>query len=548
MILYRFIATMLAITLVVTTFAQKEEKQPPPATRGVSPVNKALPPAKDGRYYIFTIGIDHYENWLDLHNAVSDARGIGALLTQHFGFENILPPLYNAEANHDRILRSFDMLRSLLKPEDNLLIFFAGHGHTRVDTIGGQIIESGYLIPSDGDALDTKAWYSYLNINHFLDRASLLPARHVTVIFDACHSGFALGSAASGTRGVESYSVEVSNSISRRVITSARRSQLALDSGPVAGHSLFTGSMIQGLTEAKADLDNDGLVTTSELGLYLQQSVNHASDGTQTPDFGTFQLDQRGEMILELGSDAPAILLNNALAQLRSGELATFRKTFRHLQKLNLPLSQTFYLQYRYAMMENNIDLALQTLQSIVELKEGEIEKSNLHAAYKTSVILEYWSDLLKITTPLDPALELDLMEVEDASKSLISADSIRATYRFPINSSFQIKMTNHSEQPMYIYCLLMDEDGMIEVLQIWEDPELRYGHGLLPGTSALTYKFEHPNLRGIEYFRLFVSPEPIDAFVSPPSYIRMENNRRPKIPPGIRTQIFELAFGDFSQ
>jgi hypothetical protein len=35
--------------------------------------------------------------------------------------------------------------------------------------------------------------------------------------------------------------------VSRKAITSARRDQLARDGGPVAGHSLFAGVLIDGL-------------------------------------------------------------------------------------------------------------------------------------------------------------------------------------------------------------------------------------------------------------------------------------------------------------
>jgi hypothetical protein len=55
---------------------------------------------------------------------------------------------------------------------------------------------------------------------------------------------------------------------SRRIITSSLDDQVALDSGPVHGHSLFTGCLIEGLT---LDLRRDGrrLTTGSELGLYV---------------------------------------------------------------------------------------------------------------------------------------------------------------------------------------------------------------------------------------------------------------------------------------
>jgi tetratricopeptide (TPR) repeat protein len=80
---------------------------------------------------------------------------------------------------------------------------------------------------------------------------------------------------------------------------------LASDKGPLAGHSLFTGALIDGVESGSADLDGDGIITSSELGLYLQQQVGRATASAQTPDYGSFYLDDRGEMLLPLGEASP---------------------------------------------------------------------------------------------------------------------------------------------------------------------------------------------------------------------------------------------------
>ncbi len=41
----------------------------------------------------------------------------------------------------------------------------------------------------------------------------------------------------------------------------------------------------------------NGIVTGSELSLYVQQQVGQSSESKQTPDFGEFNLDDRGELI-----------------------------------------------------------------------------------------------------------------------------------------------------------------------------------------------------------------------------------------------------------
>lgn len=264
-------------------------------------------PLPTGRNVLAVIGIDEYQQNLvfrKLTNAVSDAKGIRDLLVETFGFLEPVPHLFDAAATQPAITRLVTVqLKKELKPDDNLVLFFAGHGFTYESQIGEDKVETGYIIPVEAGAdLD-----QYIKMNSFLEDVSLLPARHVLVILDACHSGFALGNAMQLHReGAVQYQANLVRNRSRRVVTSARRDERALDGGPVAGHSLFTGTLIDGLRNKKADLDGNGIVTSSELGLYLQQTVGQAAQARssqQTPDFGSFNLDDRGEMAISYKLD-----------------------------------------------------------------------------------------------------------------------------------------------------------------------------------------------------------------------------------------------------
>jgi hypothetical protein len=70
----------------------------------------------------------------------------------------------------------------------------------------------------------------------------------------------------------------------------------------VYGHSLFTGCLIEGLTHGLGRGGNR-VTTGSELGLYLQRRVAAYPHSRQTPDFGTFDFDDRGEMVIQLRVD-----------------------------------------------------------------------------------------------------------------------------------------------------------------------------------------------------------------------------------------------------
>ncbi len=267
--------------------------------------------AKKGRNVVAVIGIDSYQHNQILTNAVSDARGIRDLFTKQLDFIEITPPLFNEQATLPAIMSMVqDVLSYGLEDNDSLVLFFAGHGYTESRRVGNQKVKTGYLIPVEGRNPAEKKFSSYMKIDSFLQDVSKLPARHVLVILDACDSGFALGDATK-YRGVDRYVEEMGNRMSRRVITSALDGQPALDGGPIPEHSLFTGTLIEALAMAKADEEKKGFVTGSELGMHLQQTVAMHTSSKQTPDFGAFELDDRGDLVISLVGEA----YNRRLAQ-----------------------------------------------------------------------------------------------------------------------------------------------------------------------------------------------------------------------------------------
>jgi uncharacterized caspase-like protein len=259
-------------------------------------------PAEQGRSLVVVIGINDYAHHLKLKNAVKDAIGIQQTLIEKFGFIAIISPLLN-EAASKKAIESLvqDRLYKVVKKHDTLIVFFAGHGETRIREVNNKQIETGYLIPVDA----TQSWSERIEIDSFLHHMSALPARHILVILDSCHSGFALGQSVDSFRStITPFENELSKRTSRRVITSALKDQKALDNGPIEGHSLFTGILIDGLKTGKAASRLNGSITSSGLGLYLQQQVEQAARNSinikQTPDFGSFYEDDRGEMVIYL--------------------------------------------------------------------------------------------------------------------------------------------------------------------------------------------------------------------------------------------------------
>lgn len=157
------------------------------------------------------------------------------------------------------------------------------------------------------------------------DFRKLLPAKHILVVLDACYSGLALDPIIKWRDVGSWHDVPLSTlnaRRSRRIITSALDDEVALDCGPAYGHSLFTGCLFEALTHGVRK-DGDMVTTGSELGLYVQRRVQTYPSSRQTPDFGTFALDDRGEMIIPLAAEYRG---NRPGDDLADPSIATFRE------------------------------------------------------------------------------------------------------------------------------------------------------------------------------------------------------------------------------
>jgi uncharacterized caspase-like protein len=263
-----------------------------------------------GRAFIAAIGIDRYHAWSRLHNAVSDATGALDLFVR-LGFEPVGAPLFDDLATGDALHRLVTDDLTTLGANDSLVLFFAGHGHTVTRSYhGGASVKDGYLIPVDGDRPDGRAG-TWLRLASWLAVVARLPAKHILVVLDACHSGLALDPIirwrGKDMRLMESFE-QLRARRSRRIITSALDDQRAIDGGPVPGHSLFTGCLIEGLTGGLAANTGQAVVTGSEIGLYVQRRVSEYPGSTQTPDFGALELDDRGELVVQVAAAPPAQL------------------------------------------------------------------------------------------------------------------------------------------------------------------------------------------------------------------------------------------------
>ncbi|HEX3878382.1 MAG TPA: caspase family protein [Bryobacteraceae bacterium] len=211
--------------------------------RGVTvPPKTPIAGAGNGVYYALVIGINQYRAPLPtLQTAVNDAQAVTRILTDRYGFHVTL--LVDRDATRTSILNAFDQYRRTLKDDDNLLIYYAGHGHFDSDA------EKAYWQPFDADRDMSSNWIS---ADDLTTKIRVLPARHVLVISDSCYSGALTRDAGGEVRPADP------NVFLRKMLAGRSRTLMAsggnepVADGGAAGHSVFANAVLRALDRMDA--------------------------------------------------------------------------------------------------------------------------------------------------------------------------------------------------------------------------------------------------------------------------------------------------------
>ncbi|MFK8081125.1 MAG: caspase family protein [Granulosicoccus sp.] len=216
-----------------------------------------------GSYHALVIGNDTYRSLDNLKTAGNDAIAVERILREKYGFKTVLL----LDANQKTILSALERLRVTLGQQDNLLIYYAGHGELDRNT------GSGYWLPVDADTTDKRQWIDNSAVTAMIDTMN---AKHVLVIADSCYSGYLTRS--SIARPLSGVSAELRLKWLRAVSQSRVRTVLSsggtrpvLDGSENASHSIFATYFLEALET------NTEVLETYELFFTLQQKVSDAA-------------------------------------------------------------------------------------------------------------------------------------------------------------------------------------------------------------------------------------------------------------------------------
>ncbi len=223
---------------------------------------------KEAKNYALIIASQSYDDASipSLENPVSDAVKLKLALKSNYSFsdDNIFT-LFNPAVID--LKKKFAELFEIVQPEDNIIIFYAGHG------IWVEKEKKGYWLLTDAKRNDVNTWFSN---KLMLDLISKLPSRHTLLITDACFSGSVFKTRSLGNDAPPAMR-EMSEKISRVAITSGNDSE-------VPDESVFMKYLIKALSENK-----DKYLTAQKM--FITQIIEAVMTETKTePRYGTLEL------------------------------------------------------------------------------------------------------------------------------------------------------------------------------------------------------------------------------------------------------------------
>lgn len=217
---------------------------------GDGPLDPAALRVKFGEYHALVIGNGKYQFLPELKTAKNDAEQVSKMLRETYGFK--VTTLLDA-SRYD-ILSTLNKMRESLTDEQNLLIYYAGHGDL------DRVNQRGNWLPVDAEPDSTANWISNIQITDVLNAMS---ARQILLVVDSCYSGTLTRA------GLARLDSGMSPALRGKWIEkmAEKRSRVVLTSGGVApvldggggAHSVFAKAFLNALGENTGVLEGQQL-------------------------------------------------------------------------------------------------------------------------------------------------------------------------------------------------------------------------------------------------------------------------------------------------
>jgi len=239
----------------------------------------------NGNYYALVIGNNRYQHLPDLRTPKNDVRALRKILRQKYGFFQVRT-LFNA--NRYQIITALNALRYELTEDDNLLIYYAGHGEL------DKINKRSQWLPVDAEPNNTANWISDSALSELINA---MQAKHIIVIADSCYAGMMTRSVFDNVFSNTQINSSFLDKKSRTVLTSGGVSPV-LDVGG-GQHSIFADALLRSLD------NNSQIIKGQQLYRQVSASVSVAAASMsidQIPEYAPieFSSHEAGDFVFEV--------------------------------------------------------------------------------------------------------------------------------------------------------------------------------------------------------------------------------------------------------
>jgi hypothetical protein len=236
-------------------------------------------------YHALVIGNSNYKQMQPLKTPASDAREVAKVLEGRYGFEVKLL----IDATRAEIGRALYEYERTLTDSDRLLIYYAGHGGSRIFPP-----ERAYWLGVDSSPDNPSTWIGVQDIS---DDIAQIHARHVLLVADSCFSSVIThptSTIVAPSNDERSVRIKWTRS-ARMVLTSGQNEPVADGADPEQAHSVFAEQFLAVLRQNTILLSGEmlahelsGRMADSAARTGLKQTPTYSNLQDQQHMFGDF--------------------------------------------------------------------------------------------------------------------------------------------------------------------------------------------------------------------------------------------------------------------
>jgi len=157
--------------------AKDEVRSTPPTVSAAEGSTTTMAPLMKRRRFALLVGNnDHKHPIPRLETPIADVSSIASVLRSRFDYETQVI----SNASKGQIIEALNQIAQEARPEDSVLLFYAGHGYLMED------INMGFWIPADASVNTAQGWISNNDISKLL---AAIRSRQVILVSDSCFSG-----------------------------------------------------------------------------------------------------------------------------------------------------------------------------------------------------------------------------------------------------------------------------------------------------------------------------------------------------------------------